>query len=143
MTRISLLALFALLLTLLPGCGAPKTKDSSIEYIDLATLSARMADDAKSPKHLVLVDPRPPADYAAGHIPGAVSVRLPELEQEDRRHPAITGHKWIVVYGEDPGSQVAKGMTKRLLRLQYSKVRMFAGGMKVWRDAGQPIEKSE
>lgn len=143
MTRLGLLVVLAMLLALVPGCGPPKVDDGDIEFVDLATLSARIAEDRDAPKHLVIVDPRPPADYAAAHIPGAVSVRLPELEREDRRHPALAGHKWIIVYGDNPGSQVAKGMTKRLLRLQYKRVRMFAGGMKAWIDAGQPAEGSE
>jgi rhodanese-related sulfurtransferase len=143
MTARPLLLLAALVPVLLPGCGAPKTKDKYIAYIDLASLTEHMNEDAESPPHLVLVDPRPVEDYDAAHIPTAVSIRLPELEREDRRHPALAGHAWIIVYGQDPGSAVAKGMTKRLMRLRYNKVRMFAGGMKAWTDAGMPVEAGQ
>lgn len=143
MTNTRLLAAIAAVLVLLPGCGAPNPNDGDIQYIDLATLTERMNEAAETRGHLVLVDPRPPADYAAGRIPSAVNVRLPDLEQEDRRHPSLAGREWIVVYGQDPASAVAKGMAKRLIRLKYKRVRMFAGGMKAWAEAGMPVERAE
>jgi rhodanese-related sulfurtransferase len=47
----------------------------------------------------------------------------------------------IVVYGKDPGSAVAMGMSKKLIELQYKRVRMYKGGLADWVASGQPVEK--
>ncbi len=122
------------------GCGAPKTSDKDLTIIDLGELTAMMDSAGRHPDRLVLVDPRPVEDYAAGHIPGAVSLRLPDVGEDVRRPPVLDGRKTIVVYGQDPGSAVAKGMAKKLISLKYKGVRLFAGGLRAWRAAGMGIE---
>ena len=108
--------------------------------VDLGELTALMDSAAEHPSKLVIVDPRPESDYAAGHIPGAVNLRLPDVGEDMRRPPVLAGRKTIVVYGEDPGSAVAKGMAKKLISLRYKGVRMFAGGIKAWRGAGLGVD---
>lgn len=141
MKRIALLVSVALIAFILPGCGAPRTMDSSIQYVDLAMLRSAMEKDKETPSHLVIVDPRPASEYSEGHIPGSVNLRLPDVDRVEGLNPLIRGHHMIVVYGKDPGSAVAKGMTKKLISLQYKRVRMYQGGMVDWIASGQPVEK--
>jgi rhodanese-related sulfurtransferase len=133
-------AMIAAMVLVASGCGTPKTNDGDISLIDIGELTALMDSAAEHPARLVIVDPRPVRDYAAGHIPGAVSLRLPDVDEDLRRPPMLTGKKTIVVYGQDPGSAVAKGMVKKLISLRYKGVRMFAGGIKAWRGAGMGVE---
>ncbi len=123
------------------GCGSPKTSGKDLTMIDIGELTALMDSAAKRPDRLVIVDSRPVEDYAAGHIPGAVSLRLPDVGEDIRRPPVLEGRKTIVVYGQDPGSAVARGMAKKLISLRYKGVRMFAGGIRAWQAAGMSVEK--
>lgn len=127
---------------LLPGCSERKVDGTDIQFIDLTQLRMLMAEDQDNPNRLLLIDPRIPADYSAAHIPGAENLRLPDVQKHTGRDPAIDRHDYIVVYGDDPGSAVAQGMTKTLLSRRYGKVRMFAGGMVEWKKAGFAVQSS-
>lgn len=127
---------------LLPGCGEKRVDDSDIVFADMTQLRAWMDEDRANPDRLIIIDPRIPGDYAGGHIPGAVNIRLTDIQRNTGRDPAIDRHDFIVVYGNDPGSAIAIGMTKELLHRRYSKVRMFQGGLAEWRRAGFRVESS-
>ncbi|MCL4221802.1 MAG: rhodanese-like domain-containing protein [Phycisphaerales bacterium] len=132
----------ALAAWLLASCGEKRVDDSDITFIDLTQLRALMDEDRGNPDRLVIIDPRIPGDYSAGHIPGAVNIRLTDVQRNTGRDPAISRHDYIVVYGNDPGSAIAKGMAKELLHRRYSKVRWFQGGLAEWRKAGFRVESS-
>ena len=98
----------------------------------------------KSPKPdaLHIIDPRSPSEYAQTHIAGAENLLLQNVS--DTQHsldPRLAAFKLLVVYGNDPGSAVARAMTKRLLRAGAKDVKLFLGGMVEWSKAGYPVEK--
>lgn len=96
-----------------------------------------MADANASPEGrvLLLIDPRTPERYSAGHIPGARNVQLSDVPR-DRRRSEIEAFAMVVVYGENPASAPAVAMTKRLIGAGYSKPRMYRDGLSGWRAAG-------
>lgn len=124
----------------LAACGERNVVDKDIVFIDIAQLRALMDEDRTNPDRLIIIDPRIPADFRASHIPGAVNIRLPDIERNTGVDPAIDRHDYIVVYGDDPGSAIAIGMTKKLMSRRYSKVRMFRGGLLEWSKAGFATE---
>jgi hypothetical protein len=54
--------------------------------------------------------------------------------------PRLARFKGLIVYGDDPGSGVARATTKRLMRTGYKGVKMFAGGLSEWKSAGLKLE---
>ena len=125
---------------LLSGCGERSVVDKDILFVDVTQLRVLMDEDKTNPDRLILIDPRIPADFRASHIPTAVNIRLPEIERTTGVDSAIDRHTYIVVYGDDPGSAIAIGMTKKLMSRRYSKVRMFQGGLLEWGKAGFATE---
>lgn len=118
------------------GCER-KTRDTDIKIISLAEMKHLLDQEAAGSRgEIVLIDPRPPRAFQEGHIPGARNVQLPQVDIRASRDPSIERHRHIVVYGEDPGSAVARGMTKRMLAVGYRGVRLYAGGMREWRSRG-------
>lgn len=114
--------------------------DKDIEYIGLAQVKA--AVDEKSGK-TYLIDPRAPQDFAQGHIPSASNLQLSQVsEKKDSLDPALSRYKLLIIYGQAPNSDVAKGMTKRLMRAGAKDVKMFNGGYLEWSRSGLPVEKS-
>jgi rhodanese-related sulfurtransferase len=83
-----------------------------------------------------VIDVRPAEEYAAGHVPGAVSIPLPELEQRLGELP--TGVE-IVAYCRGPYCVLApEALTT--LRARGFRARRLEDGFPEWRLAGMPVE---
>ncbi|HEB56860.1 MAG TPA: metalloregulator ArsR/SmtB family transcription factor [Gammaproteobacteria bacterium] len=85
---------------------------------------------------VTVLDVRPPEEYAAGHVPGAVNVPLSELEQHlDELDP----HQEIVAYCRGPHCVLAFDAVARL-REKGLKARRLEDGFPEWKKAGLPVE---
>jgi rhodanese-related sulfurtransferase len=87
----------------------------------------------------VVVDVSEPEEYAAGHVGGAKSVPLGQLEQ---RLPEVVKNKAvpvILVCASGGRSVRAEGIARKL---GYEKAQAMAGGLKSWKDANLPVEKA-
>jgi ArsR family transcriptional regulator len=83
-----------------------------------------------------VLDVRPAEEYAAGHIPGASSVPLPEL---GRRLAELPTDVEIVAYCRGPYCVLApEAMT--ILREHGFTARRLEDGFPEWRLAGLPVE---
>jgi rhodanese-related sulfurtransferase len=125
----------------LGGCGEPKINDRDIVTVDLATVRQMLSEKERDPKRVVLLDARPATDFAEGHLPTAQWLRPADLNSPAGLDPQISQHTSIVVYGDNPGSTVAKTVTKELLKRRLKRVRMFDGGVEAWVRAGYPLER--
>lgn len=85
---------------------------------------------------VVVVDVRPPEEYAAGHVAGAISIPLPALEQ---RLSEIPKHREVVAYCRGPYCVLAAEAVRLLRKRGFRAVRL-ADGYPEWRDAGLPVE---
>jgi rhodanese-related sulfurtransferase len=86
----------------------------------------------------LVVDLRPAAEYAKGHILGARNIPLPELE---RRAAELDKHKAkpLIVHCGD-GNRAGGGVA--LLRKGgFANVVNLSGGYAAWQQAGLPVEK--
>ncbi len=87
----------------------------------------------------VVVDVRPTEEYAAGHIPGAISIPLEHLEAElDAIDPAIE----VVAYCRGPLCLLAP-QAVNMLRAHGRLARCLEDGMPEWRQAGLPVAVGE
>lgn len=84
---------------------------------------------------MVVLDVRPAAEYAAGHIPGALSVPLDQLDAALDRLPVGTE---IVAYCRDPYRVLAPQAVVRLRARGY-RARRLEDGLPEWRLAGLPV----
>jgi rhodanese-related sulfurtransferase/DNA-binding transcriptional ArsR family regulator len=88
---------------------------------------------------VVILDVRPREEFAAGHIPGALSVPLGELDVALARLPK---RAQIVAYCRGPYCVLAPQAVERLRAKGY-KARRLADGMPEWRLAGLPVVVGE
>ncbi len=84
---------------------------------------------------VVILDVRPVQEFAAGHIPGALSVPLDELDAALGRLPKRTE---IIAYCRGPYCVLAPQAVERLRAKGY-RARRLAGGLPEWRLAGLPV----
>jgi len=85
---------------------------------------------------VVVIDVRPPEEYRAGHIKGALLVPLDELERRIRELPA---RKEIVAYCRGPYCLMAYHAVERL-RARGRRARRLVDGLPEWRAAGLPVD---
>jgi rhodanese-related sulfurtransferase len=88
---------------------------------------------------VVVLDVRPPEEYRAGHIPGAISVPLPEL---DRRTAELPPDAQVVAYCRGPYCVLAP-QALQVLRANGFQARRLVDGFPEWRLAGLPVASGE
>lgn len=88
---------------------------------------------------VVILDVRPIEEFLAGHIPGALSVPLDQLEAALARLPK---RAQIVAYCRGPYCVLAPQAVERLQTRGF-KARRLADGMPEWRLAGLPVAVGE
>jgi DNA-binding transcriptional ArsR family regulator len=90
-------------------------------------------------KDVVVLDTRPVNEYAAGHITGAMSVPVDELQDRLRELPR---QKQYVAYCRGPYCVYADRAVE-ILRAKGRKARRLIEGFPEWRAAGYPIESGQ
>jgi len=106
---------------------------SDAEPVDMDELLKR----ARS-TDIVILDTRPAGEYAAGHIAGAVSVPVDDLQRRLRRFPK---GKEYVAYCRGPYCVYADRAVE-ILRAHGRRARRLLEGFPEWRAAGFPVETS-
>lgn len=114
------------------------TVKDDLEPIPRTELLERVRDGL-----VTVLDVRPPEEYAAGHVPGAVNIPLQELEdrlKELSHHD--TEHREIVAYCRGPHCILAFDAVARL-REHGIKARRLQDGYPEWKTAGLPVESMQ
>jgi rhodanese-related sulfurtransferase/DNA-binding transcriptional ArsR family regulator len=104
---------------------------ASLDAVDIDQLRALLADG-----DVTLLDVRPVLEYRQGHIPGAQSVPVDELE---RRLAELPRDREVVAYCRGPYCVYADEAADLLQRHGFS-VRRLEQGFPEWRAAGLPVE---
>ena len=103
-----------------------------------AGLTAAAAVQRINREKAVVIDICEPAEYAAGHIVGARSIPLGELQA---KLPGVVKNKatpLVLVCASGMRSGRAVAIARKL---GYEQADSLAGGLKSWRQANLPIEK--
>jgi len=108
------------------------TVKDDLEPVPRAELLERVRDGL-----VTVLDVRPPEEYAAGHVPGAINIPLSELEQ---RLDELDTRKEIVAYCRGPHCILAFDAVDRLRDKNITARRMEAG-FPEWKIAGLPVEE--
>ena len=106
------------------------TARDALEPVSRSELAQRAARG-----DVVILDVRPAAEFAAGHIPGALSVPLDDLDAALARLPK---RAQVVAYCRGPYCVLAP-LAVEPLRVKGYTARRLDGGMPEWRLAGLPV----
>ncbi len=111
-----------------------------LEDLDLSLSEAKDAHDAGT---ALFIDARSSRSFAAGHIPGALSLPVGRFRKDGRKLLAdIPKGTRIITYCSGSGCQTSISLANMLTtQLGYERTRAFYGGWRDWVSAGYPIEK--
>lgn len=105
---------------------------------ELEAVPAKEVLDRARKGLVTVLDVRPPEEYAAGHLPGAVNIPLSELEKRIKELPK---QREIVAYCRGPYCLLSFEAVERL-RKKGLRARRLENGLPEWRAAGLPVEGS-
>ncbi len=105
---------------------------------DLEPVPAKELLDRARKGLVTVLDVRPPEEFAAGHLPGAVNIPIHELE---KRLGELPKRKEVVAYCRGPYCLMSYDAVQ-LLRKKGLKARRLEAGLPEWRLAGRPMETS-
>lgn len=97
--------------------------------ITLPELDRRLRDGS-----VTLIDVRPPEEFEAGHIPGAISVPVERLA----RRPALPKNQEVIAYCRGRYCVYAVEAVESLRKRGY-RARRFEGGLPGWRAEGRRV----
>ena len=106
----------------------------AMEPIDRTVLMKRVREGT-----VTVLDVRPKEEYQAGHIPGAISIPLKELEKHLSELPK---EQEIVAYCRGPYCVLSIKAVELLRSKGYTSIRL-EDGVWEWRNAGLPVEIDE
>jgi rhodanese-related sulfurtransferase len=107
-------------------------ENAQLEEVDEAALRIRVRKG-----EVTLLDVRPPEEYAAGHIPGALSVPLPELARQLAKLPK---RQEVVAYCRGPYCVMAIQAVRQLRAKGFKAVRLEEGVLD-WAALGHAVER--
>jgi cytochrome c biogenesis protein CcmG/thiol:disulfide interchange protein DsbE len=114
---------------------APLPK-AELSLITKETLQKMMADG----KPLVVIDVLSPQQYAAAHVKGAINVPGDQIEA---RAGELSKDARIVVYCASFDCHASTNAAKTLMKLGFTNVSDYKGGIRDWTEAGLPVETGE
>lgn len=115
-----------------PGHGDPANSPPA------PTISVAEAYQRWQAGQVIFVDMRAGEAYQAGHLPGALSLATPDLNQ---RLAALTPGGIIVTYGDASRPTAGQRGAQIFRDLGYGPVAALDGGIEAWQAANLPLEQ--
>jgi rhodanese-related sulfurtransferase len=101
-------------------------------------LSAAEATQLINRRNAVIVDLRPAADYAGGHLPSARHLEFAELQAKIGQIAKNKGNPVLLVCQNGLQSNKASRVVREA---GYAEVHVLQGGLNAWQQAGMPVVK--
>lgn len=124
------------------------------KYEGIRFIGLPEAQDLFESGRALFIDSRTGQDFAAGHIPGALSIPLDEIKKGEesaegergksssQKFLSLARNKTLVVYCEGGDCQTSLALARLIHDLGFRDIRVFEGGWAEWRALGLPIEES-
>ena len=132
----------ALLCGLVLGGGCSnKTSDNDLKFVSSTAAIELLAQPtgvfgSQGNRVNVWLDPRTEEEYAKAHIPNAISMPFPQIEQDYKSR--LLNAATIIVYDANWNDVIGVSASKRLMELGHSNVYTLKGGLEAWVADGNP-----
>jgi rhodanese-related sulfurtransferase len=113
-----------------PTPSAPAAPD--VQHLDAAGAAALLARD----KGITILDVRTPAEFAAGHLEGAVNLDIRASDFNDKLRALERGKPYLVHCQSGGRSSNA---VAQMRKLEFTSIYHLDGGIGAWKEAGKPV----
>ena len=103
-----------------------------------AAVSAAQAVQLVNREKGVLIDVSEPEEFAKGHAVGSRNIPFGQIEG----HKSLPSNKALPLVVVCPTGARAGRAAGMLRKLGYEKAQVLSGGLKAWREANLPVEKT-
>jgi len=118
--------------------GVPEIPDVG-RPIQIQTSKVKAFFDAKA---ATIIDAREPAEYAEGHIPGAINLPYEQVATDTERLEKFDAQgKPIIIYCGGGTCEVSMSLGFSLVNAGKKKVLVYMGGWPEWSTSGYPVAK--
>lgn len=114
--------------------------DFENDDIVIKGLSLEQTYDIYSKKLAIFIDSRDQWEYSESHISGAINISEFSFEPDDPKVTTLTKDEMYVIYCDGDDCDVSKRLAAELMKLGFTKVYVFLGGIYEWIDIGYPVE---
>lgn len=118
------------------------TKEGFVKPVNVKVQDVKKMFD----EGVVFIDGRPPEEFAAGHIKGAVNIPYKEFkdkttEQKLEILKAYDKEKPLVSYCGGGDCEISIDNAYEMAKAGYNELKIYLGGYKEWEELGYPTEK--
>ncbi|HEK85570.1 MAG: rhodanese-like domain-containing protein [Candidatus Saccharicenans sp.] len=115
---------------------------SQESFPGLVFISLPEAEELWSNRQAIFIDSRSASEYSRGHIPGAISIPLEEVQRGNEEILKILEPpEALVIYCEAGDCQTSLNLAKILYQRGYKNLKIYSGGWAEWIASGNPVEK--
>jgi rhodanese-related sulfurtransferase len=119
-----------------PGVALPEVPAIG-RPVQIEAQAVRQLVDAEA---AFVIDARESAEYAAGHIPGAINLPYDEVAADTARLEKLdTRGRPIVVYCGGGTCEQSLSLAYDLVAAGHTRVAVYVGGFPEWHEAGHPV----
>lgn len=112
--------------------GPQPAFDAKADFIPADTVKREIVERKAT---AIIIDARPPSDYARMHVAGSISVPFYQVAEFSKQIPK---DRYILTYCACPHAESVK-VRDALRALGYTRVAVIDEGMLAWRDRGYPV----
>lgn len=100
---------------------------------ELIVVNAKQVRQLVSQQLAILLDARTPAEYEAGHLPGAMLLPFDLLYDYEQQFNELPKDKWLICYCDGPPCDLGELLAKELLLRDFQKVAVYQDGVNDWK----------
>lgn len=116
----------------------PQTHGENPDGPPIAAIEVATAQERLSVGSAIFVDVRDSGAYAAGHIPGALTITSPDLNTQ---LATLQPGTLIIIYGDAARPDAGRRGAQIFIDLGFAEVAALNGGFEAWTTAGLPVEQ--
>lgn len=114
--------------------------DSGDENIVIKGLTIEQTYDLYTKNMAAFIDARDQWEYGESHIEGAINIPEFSFEPDDPKVKQLDKEQLYILYCDGDDCDISKRLAMELMKLGFTKVYVFLGGIYKWVDAGYPVE---
>ena len=96
-------------------------------------VSARQVRQFVSQSQALLLDARTPAEYEAGHLPGATLMPVDFLYDYEKQINDLPKDRWLICYCDGPPCDLGELLAQELSLRGFQKVAVYQDGLNDWK----------